>query len=47
MKKIPCEVYTRVVGYFRPASQWNKGKKSELSDRKEFSIKKIKDELKI
>jgi len=32
-----CEVYSRIVGYFRPVSQWNKGKKSEFSIRKTFS----------
>jgi len=26
-KKIPVEVYSRVVGYFRPVNQWNKGKR--------------------
>jgi anaerobic ribonucleoside-triphosphate reductase len=31
-----CEVYSRVVGYIRPVSQWNVGKKSEWSDRKVF-----------
>ena len=35
-KKIPCEVYSRVVGYFRPVSNWNDGKKQEFFDRKEF-----------
>ena len=36
MKKIiiKTEVYSRVSGYFRPISQWNKGKKSEFNDRK-------------
>lgn len=29
-----CEVYSRIVGYLRPVEQWNKGKKSEFSDRK-------------
>lgn len=33
MKKIPVEVYSRVVGYFRPTSCWNKGKQSEFADR--------------
>jgi len=33
-----CEVYSRVVGYLRPISQWNKGKKQEFSDRKLFKI---------
>ena len=32
--KIPCEIYSRVVGYMRPVSQWNKGKKEEFSERK-------------
>lgn len=31
-----CEVYSRVVGYMRPTSQWNKGKQKEYEDRKEF-----------
>ena len=28
-----CEVYSRVVGYLRPVSQWNKGKKEEFKHR--------------
>lgn len=32
-----CEVYSRVVGYMRPVSQWNKGKQAEYDMRKEFS----------
>jgi len=32
-----CEVYSRVVGYFRPVQNWNKGKKEEFKNRKEFS----------
>ncbi|MCT4535035.1 ribonucleoside triphosphate reductase [Halodesulfovibrio sp.] len=27
------EVYTRIVGYYRPVSQWNKGKQMEYDDR--------------
>lgn len=34
-----CEVYSRIVGYIRPMSQWNIGKKSEWSDRKMFKVK--------
>jgi len=30
------EVYSRVVGYLRPVSQWNKGKKAEWADRVVF-----------
>lgn len=31
------EVYSRVVGYIRPVSQWNKGKCSEFKDRTEYA----------
>ena len=34
------EVYSRVVGYYRPVKLWNKGKKEEYSDRKEFRVAK-------
>ncbi|MEK7664791.1 MAG: ribonucleoside triphosphate reductase [Patescibacteria group bacterium] len=34
--KQPCEVYTRIVGYIRPVQQWNKGKKQEYKERKEY-----------
>ena len=37
-----CEVYSRVVGYIRPVTQWNKGKKREFKDRKEFVIEECK-----
>lgn len=36
LKRQPCEVYSRVVGYIRPVDQWNPGKQSEYSDRKSF-----------
>jgi ribonucleoside-triphosphate reductase len=31
-----CEVYSRIVGYYRPVSQWNEGKKAEYADRRMF-----------
>jgi ribonucleoside-triphosphate reductase len=31
------EVYSRVVGYFRPVRQWNKGKQEEFSERHLFN----------
>ena len=31
-----CEVYSRVTGYFRPVSNWNKGKKEEFKERKAY-----------
>lgn len=35
-----CEIWTRVMGYFRPVSEFNIGKKSEYAERKSFSEKK-------
>jgi anaerobic ribonucleoside-triphosphate reductase len=32
------EVYTRVVGFYRPVNQWNDGKREEYEDRKEYAI---------
>jgi anaerobic ribonucleoside-triphosphate reductase len=40
-KKIPCEIYSRVVGYFRPVNQMNPGKKAEFKERKYYDPKKI------
>ena len=33
-----CEVYSRVCGYYRPTSHWNKGKKEEYKDRVMYGI---------
>ena len=33
-----CEVYSRVVGYLRPISQWNEGKAEEFKRRSSFDI---------
>ncbi len=30
---MPTEVYSRVVGYYRPVQNWNIGKKQEFSER--------------
>lgn len=32
-----CEVWTRVMGYHRPVSSFNKGKKSEFAERTAFA----------
>ena len=34
-----CSIYSRVVGYLRPLTQWNKGKVEEFNQRKEFVLK--------
>ncbi len=36
------ECWTRVMGYFRPVSGFNKGKLSEYKERKWFHERKIK-----
>ena len=46
LKLIKTEVYSRVAGYFRPVSQWNKGKQEEFTDRECISLEKIKIEEK-
>ena len=33
----PVECWTRVMGYFRPYSHFNKGKKSEFQERQWFT----------
>ena len=35
-----CEVYSRIVGYYRPVKNWNKGKKSEFKIRKNLRYNK-------
>lgn len=30
------EVYSRVVGYFRPVQNWNDGKKEEFRERRPY-----------
>lgn len=35
---VPCEVYSRVVGYFRPVSSWNDGKRLEFDERKTVKL---------
>lgn len=42
VQKMKCsrktEVYSRIVGYFRPVQNWNEGKKQEFEDRLEYGI---------
>ncbi|WP_353157324.1 anaerobic ribonucleoside-triphosphate reductase [Herminiimonas fonticola] len=33
----PCEIWTRVMGYHRPMSSFNTGKKGEFNERRYFS----------
>lgn len=41
-----CEVWTRVMGYYRPVSEFNIGKKSEHNDRLYFSENKTLETIK-
>lgn len=42
----PCEVWTRVMGYFRPVANFNVGKKAEHEERKYFNQKVALDDSK-
>ncbi len=36
-ERTKCEIWTRAMGYCRPVSNFNKGKKSEFYERKYFT----------
>ena len=42
----PCdantEVYSRVCGFFRPVQQWNRGKREEYKERKNYKAEGAK-----
>ena len=38
-----AEVYTRVVGYYRPVKRWNKGKQEEYRERQEYALTALTD----
>jgi len=42
-----CEVYARIVGYLRPVSQWNAGKKAEFKMRKTFQTQNFKEDAQL
>jgi len=37
-RKVPCEVYSRIVGYLRPVQNWNKGKQQEFIERLPYRV---------
>ena len=37
-KRIPCEVWSRIVGYYRPTRNWNKGAQQAHSERKMYQV---------
>lgn len=38
MKRVPCEVYSRIVGYLRPVQNWNRGKQQEFVERRPYAV---------
>ena len=42
----PCEIWSRVMGYFRPVFEWNVGKQSEFAERVPFKEPKDKQAIK-
>ncbi len=36
--KVPCEIYSRIVGYLRPVQAWNQGKQQEYRERQVFDV---------
>lgn len=38
IKRVGCEVFSRVCGYLRAVKSWNKGKTEEFGDRKEYQF---------
>jgi anaerobic ribonucleoside-triphosphate reductase len=39
---VRAEVYSRVVGYYRPIQDWNEGKREEFKERRYLKIKEEK-----
>ena len=37
-KRVRCLVFSRVVGYYQPVTNWNIGKQQEFHARKEFMV---------
>ena len=38
IKAVRTEVYSRVVGYYRPVQDWNRGKREEFEQREYVSL---------
>ena len=41
VKRVPCEVYSRIVGYLRPVQDWNEGKQQEFSERHTYAVDEV------
>ena len=38
IKRVPCEVFSRIVGYIRPLQNWNVGKLQEYAERQVYDL---------
>jgi len=36
--KVPCEIYSRIVGYLTATQNWNAGKQQEFVERQTFHV---------
>jgi anaerobic ribonucleoside-triphosphate reductase len=43
IRAVRTEVYSRVVGYYRPVQDWNRGKREEFEQREYVSIGGVED----
>jgi anaerobic ribonucleoside-triphosphate reductase len=41
MERTKTEIFSRVVGYYRPVDNWNDSKQEEFKDRKVFEVKDV------
>jgi hypothetical protein len=37
-RQVPCDVYSRIVGYLTRVRDWNAGKRSEFAERKVYRV---------
>ena len=37
-RKVPCDIYSRVVRYYQPIRFWNPGKREEFGERVTFDL---------
>jgi anaerobic ribonucleoside-triphosphate reductase len=38
VKRVRCEVYSRIVGYLRPVQNWHEAKRLEFSQRRTYDV---------
>lgn len=47
VRVIRCEIFSRIVGYYRPIESFNRGKKAEYDERHVHSVKDFEDASKM